>query len=378
MENVSIIKNRVLNQKPEDIAFNLIILNNENTSVVQFTPNTLKKKEIDFFKLNLLLSEKILLLSEKILYPFYNNKLIKLVKPLQTHFNWISINEGLYYCYENNFNKIIFSNFSIVNNNQNSKISKILDIVFIKNENNLIKTDYNLKKNVLNKISNNIISNNMEKNQVTYFNENNKTYDLKKNIKKYLHNNKKYLKLILKNKFHNNTIYLKKIKNLSKSSNIKNLILVEMNIKNILDRCNFFLKSNDLNRYFLEGCIYVNGKVCQKNYVLKKNDFISLEYDENYYYYFRENYNNLNNISIFLKNVLNKSNFEKFKNISISKKIFNFANFNNDIPKFLEVDYLTMTCVVLYIPTKYKNFNSVNLKYLNIYLSRLYNWKFLT
>ncbi len=47
--------------------------------------------------------------------------------------------------------------------------------------------------------------------------------------------------------------------------------------------------------------------------------------------------------------------------------------FKEDVPKFLEVDYINMTLVIIYNSNNLLEMDYYNLKYLNTYLSRLYN-----
>ena len=69
---------------------------------------------------------------------------------------------------------------------------------------------------------------------------------------------------------------------------------------------------------------------------------------------------------------LNNKNVENYP-----KWIENYKFFKNDIPLNLEVDYLSMSIVVLSYSFNEKNLNYFNLKFINLYLNRLYNWKYI-
>ena len=47
--------------------------------------------------------------------------------------------------------------------------------------------------------------------------------------------------------------------------------------------------------------------------------------------------------------------------------------FRDDVPNFLEVDFISMTMVVLNYSIKVNTLDFYNTKFLNIYLNRLYN-----
>jgi len=303
----------------------------------------------------------------------------KLILPTDQHYNWIDLHGELYKFYESTSNfdtSFFFLNHNILN--KEIKLKKIINIINLKNKTGLIKTDFNFKKTVLNKIISNTRAN-------TYFNSNYevlntfaKSYDLKKNLRKYLNNNKKYLSIIFKRKFHNNITYSKRVKSFSKSTSYFRLYKTEMNVKNILMRSGFFINSNDLSIYFLEGCIYLNGINCNKNTIVKKNDIINIEFDEDFYKYYRYDYSNSGGVSNLIKNAIRKNNSNRFNSVNINSKLKNYINFNDDVPTYLEVDYLTMSCVVVKNPSKFQDFNSINLNFINSYLGRIYNWKFIT
>jgi hypothetical protein len=48
-----------------------------------------------------------------------------------------------------------------------------------------------------------------------------------------------------------------------------------------------------------------------------------------------------------------------------------------DIPKFVELDYTILTSIIIYIPNFFFEFDYYFLKFLNLSLLRLYNWKYI-
>jgi hypothetical protein len=52
------------------------------------------------------------------------------------------------------------------------------------------------------------------------------------------------------------------------------------------------------------------------------------------------------------------------------------ALFKQPIPTYLEVDFLTFSVVIVYIPYGFNISLNYNYIFYNYYLARLYNWKF--
>lgn len=74
------------------------------------------------------------------------------------------------------------------------------------------------------------------------------------------------------------------------------------------------------------------------------------------------------------------SNFDKYYHTNedifyftkVPNKLRFIENFGADIPEYLEVDYINMTVTVLHMNIDY-NLIVSNIKYLTLYLKRLYN-----
>jgi hypothetical protein len=73
----------------------------------------------------------------------------------------------------------------------------------------------------------------------------------------------------------------------------------------------------------------------------------------------------------------NKYNVNKQQSYHTPSWVLRFMYFRDDLPKFLEVDYLSMTLVILYKPYNFIEYDFYSLKFMSSYLSRLYNWKFI-
>jgi hypothetical protein len=51
--------------------------------------------------------------------------------------------------------------------------------------------------------------------------------------------------------------------------------------------------------------------------------------------------------------------------------------FRQDIPNFLEVDFLTMTIIIIYKPLYFYEFDKNVIKFVSAYQSRIYNWRYI-
>jgi len=53
------------------------------------------------------------------------------------------------------------------------------------------------------------------------------------------------------------------------------------------------------------------------------------------------------------------------------------SSFFLDIPRFLEIDFIVLTSIILYQPSFNFDFNYIVKKFLNLFLLRLYNWRYI-
>ena len=157
--------------------------------------------------------------------------------------------------------------------------------------------------------------------------------------------------------------------------------LFEYKLSNILIKSHFFNNNNDSNFFIKKGFIAVNSKICKDiNKVVNFGDIIKLTAKFNYYFFYRKNLNKSLKMSKkinwafykFLKKDKRKKSFFKVYNWVNSSRYFGF-----DIPYNLEVDFINMTVIVLIKFFDISNIESSNIKYINLYLTRLYNWNYI-
>lgn len=131
--------------------------------------------------------------------------------------------------------------------------------------------------------------------------------------------------------------------------------------------------------------VFVNGSlVLNPTFLIFKNDFLQLLVSVKYYILFRwlKNFQLLKRkrLNKFISNIsLKKLNKDRKKNrVVLPSWTLNALLFNYDIPKYLEVDFFSLSAFCLYEPFLAQDFNPSlwNLEKTSIY--NLYNWKYIT
>ena len=151
-----------------------------------------------------------------------------------------------------------------------------------------------------------------------------------------------------------------------------NVILIKSHIFNNLEDSNFFINSRFI--FINKNCIF------NCNYTVKSNDLIEIKSKYQYYFFYRNSINN----SLFSLKKLNwaffkfrKKNRKKIFFPKVYHWIYSNIHFGFDVPFFLEVDYVNMSIFVLTKPLNTNLVNYGSLKFLNFYLTRLYNWNYI-
>jgi len=276
-------------------------------------------------------------------------------------FNFLQFNE---FFYKNNSN-IYFDKFILLNSYVNFKnkfgfFKKINSIKYFYINRSILTKNYNFDNNINNyKIDRNL---------------NFKNYDFSEKKLFYYLNNRKILKNIFK-KEKKKEYYLNKfLKKIIKNKNKKFVDFFEFSVKNILLISNFILSKKDLNFFINNNYIYLNKKILRNNnYILKINDIISIVFNKYYYFLYKNYLNNFNLNFIKYNNFLRRNKNNNFKNEFLFLNKFLF--FKNDVPNFIEVDYISMSIFLVY--NNIFNYSSHELKILNIFLKRLNNWKYI-
>ncbi len=268
-------------------------------------------------------------------------------------------NDLLFHTYEDNEDKNEKKNYLCLNNTLNINFKKI---------NFSFKKKFQKKKK-LNK-----------KNKKEFFFDNT-IFDLTDKFMDVLLLNRLKIMSIFRIKYHKKKKASKLLKPRIKLSAKDFFLNFEFSLINILLRSHFFLNKNDVIFFVKKGFVFINGvKCCNFLKVIKITDKINLLFGKFFFIYYR---NVIDKIDDSLKKVnryfwiQNKKHYDLHKQQKHTAPGWaeHFLYYTEDIPNFLDVDYLTLTIFILYNPMPYE-YNHILLKYLNIYKRRLYNWKF--
>ena len=211
----------------------------------------------------------------------------------------------------------------------------------------------------------------------------------KQTFNRMIDNNSKFLSIIMSNRKIIKFIFFK---NSTKQKNITKF-LVNASKKNnyfldrvsnflffILIQSHFFFFINDINFFLKNKFIFVNNKnVSNKFFELKVNDCIKLVSFNSYFDY-------ISNIYKFFKKKKSKIKYKRWKSFKLQTKpssskrwLPNFLNkflfYKLDIPKYLEVDFFTLTVIYLYNEKNKMYKNKIFLKFISFYMVKMYNWK---
>lgn len=302
----------------------------------------------------------------------------------------------IYKLRKNVFNNYFFFKFNLF---FHSKKLKLKNFIFFKKKISLWKNKFNLKKFFLfynwkkerynfRKIKRKIL----KKVKFKFFFFFKKKKNFKKNKVKYPFNFKKFFyrtifhnQNFLKSFFFKKKVRKKKFLNfikLQKTKFIKNTLLrFELALYNIVARSKIFLSYRDILLVVKEGFVYVNkNKIMNPFSILKKYDLIQLVIFKNIYIYNKQIYfylmKKLKRINFKIWKIkLNRYNFYKEKTKHMPNWIINYRFLKTKIPNYIEVDYLTLSIVILTNPKYIFEFNNYYFRYIMFFLFKVYKWK---
>ena len=343
----------------------------------------------------------------------------------QFKYNWINPKSGFIKLITNDFDKNFSFEFSEFYKNSNINYHNDIDylesIIAFKKNFGFIKKDNKFNSVVLYKLHGlkmNFYKNNFNLEDYSEFNDydDNTVFENEK-INKNL-SNKYYIKhnytedsdsqfnnknidikyksfsLFKKNRGILNDLLIKKnlkqykfnkiIKNFIKKPPYNSIQRYEFKLINMLIRTNFFTNFKDATFFIKNGYVLVNGSIVKNvNHLLNLNDVVRVSYNKYYFLYYRKGLHNLiNNIGKYNSYLwrINKNKFNPHKQQTnhTPNWILRSLYFKEDFPRYLEVDYISMTLVILYKSYDFKDYDFYGLKFINAYLMRLYNWKYIT
>ena len=280
------------------------------------------------------------------------------------NYNFILIN-FLYYFFK--YKNIFFFFYNILNN-----FFKLKLLIFFKRKNIFFHKRDNFKKLIYKKL---------------IFKKTTGKLKLKQKSSKFIDNTSRFLSIIISNRNVIKSIFFKKhtkqkkitkfLINISKKNNysfnrISNFIFLT------LIQSHFFFFINDINFFLQNKFVCVNNKpVTNKFFEIKVNDCIKLVNFNSYYDY-------LKNIYKYFEKKKSKIKYKQWKNFKVTKFNQNsrrwlpdflnkFIFYRLDIPKYLEVDFFTLTIIYLYNEKNILYKNKILLKFMSFYLIKMFN-----
>lgn len=318
---------------------------------------------------------------------YLNKSKILMVNKYHIKYNWYSFYEGI-----NNINfYYIFNNLRMSHKSpclflRNNSLYEIIELkrkssIFKKNSDhkylilnylNLLKNNYENNNNFKKKKENN-------KKRVNFFLKN---VDVSRRLKPLFKNNRVVLKSFYNLKYYRNFSLSKNIKQISRFNKLDMILTMEYSLVNILMKTDIFISLKDCMWFLKNSFISINSKIIKsEKFLVKPFDIVNVSHNFYYFNFYKESFNNsLNNLyKINLK--LWKINRNRLKEGEFKESyplwMDNYLFYKKDIPVNLEIDYISMSIIVLYYDLKNSNLNYLNLKFVNIYLNRLYNWKYI-
>lgn len=175
------------------------------------------------------------------------------------------------------------------------------------------------------------------------------------------------------------------ISRFSKVRGVPLLKKFEMSLTAILLSSRFVLTKNAAFKMISARWIYINGISCvDSNRVLVPGDVIQIPVSNAYYVAYRwmlsENFKLHTRLypQLASMNATRKQSKPKTPKAHYPQWILNARMLTEDIPSFLEVDFLSLSIVVLFEPSTVFDFEKFKFKYLELFSPKLYNWKYIT
>jgi ribosomal protein S4 len=157
----------------------------------------------------------------------------------------------------------------------------------------------------------------------------------------------------------------------------------ENSLFNVLVRAKFIYSWKDSIFLIKNGYVFVNGRVSRNMFLtVNLNDFIQICIGNDYFNFFKKNLNS--NLKL-MNNMVNKvwqinrlrGNFYKQTTSHIGSWINELMFFYDDVPDHIEVDYSILTLAIVYVNYNFNNYNFFLMKFLNCFMVRHYNWKYI-
>lgn len=337
----------------------------------------------------------------KLRFNFFSNITFLLGHFQKNKFQWTNYNYIPYKMFTRL--KPIFTSESIFKKLKNNKHQRLRKLITFKKKSGFLKKRFKLKNFLLLKLNSlknfkffnthhfkkNVTILNQRfkskifyKNKPKYYNDVNKFIDLKKRWYKVFTTNRNLFKFFSNSKktkqFQLTRLFSKSLKKTTKVSFLEK----EFSLLNIIVRSKFVFTINEALFLIKNSFVFVNGFcVNDPQFLLKVSDTINIIFCKKYFFFWKTSFNQKLRLTYGVGYRLwrlnrFRNNFYKQSPTGIPDWIFKISFFYEDVPSYIEIDYLTLTLMIIKYPKNYYNYNFYFTKFLSFYLLRLYNWKY--
>jgi ribosomal protein S4 len=228
-----------------------------------------------------------------------------------------------------------------------------------------------------------VLLKNMEIKRKDFYSDFYKFVDLRHKSQKIFYNNRILFKNILFTKKLRQYQLTKIFSKIIKHSFLNTKLMFEFSLYNILIRAGFAITFDETFFLIKNNLVFVNG-VLQTNpyFVVSQKDVVSLMLSKKHYAFHKNNLNKKLKLTFFLGYRIwrinrFKNNFYKQSSNRIPDWVNRLTFFYEDVPSYLEVDYSILACSIIKIPSKFSSHNFYFNKFINFFMMRQYNWKYL-
>lgn len=174
---------------------------------------------------------------------------------------------------------------------------------------------------------------------------------------------------------------LRAVKSLNHSTFYNRLLNFEMSAISLLLKTSFVWSFNDARYIIKSGHFYANGNLVRNpREVLSEGTRLQLPISKATYTWLSDKkkslyrgYKKANRLRWYKKRV-KRSRFRK-KSYNYPKWLFKYAMVGSKTPALFEVDYTTLTAIILYKPVRFNELNSPFWYYMNLHAYHIYLWK---
>ena len=176
----------------------------------------------------------------------------------------------------------------------------------------------------------------------------------------------------------------RKVTFLRRLKNLYAIWHVELSLHKIILNARFVFDHKTSYELINSGLVYLNGILSlNPNMRLFESDFLQLLVSIKYYISYRwlNNWRRFNKTKLIklINHKRNSSKYDLSKQVSkhLPDWVFNYIFKNLDIPKYLEVDFFTLSLFLIFQPTKVNQVNPLSLIETRHSIYTMYNWKYI-